>query len=171
MTQRHQEKHSPGFEFSAIAFDPEPYVRQWQTRTTKMLQAQEHIAKSMSAAIRAQLRYGQEVMAERMNMLRWDGLDATHATAQMQKEMEHFSALIKEISSEIRGGFNEANDIMKTLGSASKAKHVEPKVEPEPAPDAQAEAESGGAPVAEPQHSAPKAAAAPVRRAVRRSKV
>ncbi len=112
MDQLHHQKAKSVFEFPAGALDPETFIRQWQARAAKLVHAQERIAQGMAAAMRAQLRYGQEYMASHMNMMQWEVTDAAHLSEQARQDIENFAALVKEVSGEIRSGFAEAGEML-----------------------------------------------------------
>lgn len=141
MNQLHHQKAKSGFEFPVAALDPEEFFHQWQARTSKILHAQERIAQGIAAAMRAQLRFGQEFMVTHMNMMQWEVADAEHLSAQARKDIDNFAALLKEVSGEIRDGFIEANKMLETkplhkleetVAETTKpvAAHPAPKAEP-----------------------------------------
>ncbi len=179
MDQLHHQKANSGLEFPVAALNPEEIMRLWQTRTSKLLHAQERIAQGMAAAMRAQLRYGQEFMVSHMNIMQWEVADAAHLSEQARKDIENFAALIKEVSGEIRSGFTEAGELLEvklphTQQAAPApaaeetakpvAAHTEQKAEP-PAAEAAAPVEETSQPVAahptEDAEAPPAKAAAP----------
>jgi hypothetical protein len=194
MDQLHHHKAKSGFEFPVASFNPEDFVHQWQARASRLLHAQERIAQGLAAAARAQLRYGQEYMVNHINMLHWDVVDAEHLSVQARKDIEGFAALIKEISSEIRDGFTEANELLEA-GKAHKpqapsaspegtstpvAAHPAPKAEEPPEVPAEAakpvaahkvdEVKAAPAEAPAPKPAAVKAAPASMKRPASRAK-
>ncbi|MGE4481640.1 hypothetical protein [Acidocella sp.] len=187
MNQLHHHKMDSGFDLSGGPFNPDEFIRQWQSRAFMLLQAQERIVQGLAAAARAQLRFSQEFMLNRVNMLHWDAVDGEHLSEHARQEIEHLGALIHEVSDEIRTCFNEAGEMLEIRRAHDKpveapaAKPQEPAkatVKP-PEPVAKAEPKAKAEPVtqAKPAPSsppvaktAPKATPARVRHTSRRVK-
>ncbi|HTQ72587.1 MAG TPA: hypothetical protein VMH92_13950 [Acidocella sp.] len=144
MDQRHHQKAKSVFEFPAGALDPEQFIHQWQARAAGLVHAQERIAQGMAAAMRAQIRYGQEFMVSHMKMMQWEVTDAEHLSAQARQDIENFAALVKEVSGEIRSGFAEAGKMLEAKPAHQKqAVPDAPEAEaPEPVDETRVEAQA-----------------------------
>ncbi|MBU6419133.1 MAG: hypothetical protein KGQ79_05325 [Proteobacteria bacterium] len=105
---QHHDKAKSGYEFPIAALDPEQVIQKWQARAYRFLHAQERIAQSMAAAARAQLRYGQEFMVSRTELLHWDTAEPGHLAEHAQRDLEQLVSVVREVSAEIRTGFSDA---------------------------------------------------------------
>lgn len=98
---------------AAMVLNPEHMMRNWQSRTIRVLRAQERLSQGMLAAARAELRFGQEFLTSRLGLLRWDAAEPGHMSEQAQRDLENLVSVMREVSEEIRSGFSEAAEMLR----------------------------------------------------------
>jgi|GEM_PF-3920367 methyl-accepting chemotaxis protein len=116
-----------GFGTTIGALKPELFVKNWQQNTVRVLRAQERLMQGVAAAVRAEMRYGQELMASRFNFLKWDSSELPHAGNGASQEMEKFAAVIREVTEELRNGFTEATKLL-SEGASEDVREAAQKV-------------------------------------------
>lgn len=128
MTQLNRDGTS-GFGSTLAALKPEQFVKNWQQNTVRVLRAQERLMQGVAAAARVELRYGQELIANRLNFLKWDRTELPHAGDHAAQEVEKFAAVIREVTEELRNGLTEATKLLSEGAPENRREAVSHKAE------------------------------------------
>jgi hypothetical protein len=96
---------------AALAIMPETFVRNWQLTGLRVLRAQERILHGMMTAARLEMQFGQDLLMNRMARLNARGEDGGHRDGAFQ-EFDRMVTLMREVTEELRSGFNEATQLL-----------------------------------------------------------
>ncbi len=117
---------------AALAIMPETFVRNWQMTGLKVLRAQERMLHGMMSAARLEMQFGQDLIMNRMARFNARGENGPRADGAFQ-ELDRMITLMREVTEELRSGFNEATQLLtetadeafkETVKSAGAAAHA-----------------------------------------------
>lgn len=111
-----------GFDKAIGAFNTEGLMRGWQQGTMRVLRAQERIMEGMVAAARLEMRYGQELMANRLGMMKWEMPEPGHSSSRATDEVDKFISVVREVTEELRTSFTEATKLLNGSETAAEAR-------------------------------------------------
>ena len=96
---------------AALAIMPETFVRNWQMTGLRVLRAQERMLHGMMSAARLEMQFGQDLIMNRM--ARFSSRPETGARADGAfQELDRMITLMREVTEELRSGFNEATQLL-----------------------------------------------------------
>jgi ElaB/YqjD/DUF883 family membrane-anchored ribosome-binding protein len=96
---------------AALAIMPETFVRNWQMTGLKVLRAQERMLHGMMSAARLEMQFGQDLIMNRMARFNARGDNAPRGDGAFQ-ELDRMITLMREVTEELRSGFNEATQLL-----------------------------------------------------------
>jgi len=108
-----QTDYSEGLEKAVTALNPEKFARNWQIGATRLLRAQERLLRGVAAAARLEFSFGQDVVSNRLALLTGQAAKPGAATAQVSAEFEKLTALLQDVSNELRTSFTEAVQLLR----------------------------------------------------------
>lgn len=130
----HTQESTRSFEQTMAAFNPTGVMDDWRQRTLSVLRAQERVMQGMAAAVRLELRFGQECMASRLGLFNGGWAEPGHASQQLTEDMDKLVAVIREINDELKACFSDAGKLLqgeraaapehKPVGAAQRTKIV-----------------------------------------------
>ncbi len=147
--EQQQHREMAGLEKAMTALDPEHFFRDWQQGALRMVRAQECMMQGMLAAARAEVRFGQEFMARRVNLWKWEAPEPGRASDAASEEIDRLIGVVREINEELREGFTEAVKLMSEGAPAFMQAFASPAAangagEETPAPEHEASAPRAG---------------------------
>jgi hypothetical protein len=96
---------------AAMAVMPETFVRNWQITGLRVLRAQERMLHGMMSAARLEMQFGQDLLMSRMARLNARSEDGGHSDGAFQ-EFDRMITMMREVTEELRSGFNEATQML-----------------------------------------------------------
>jgi len=110
---------------TSFALTPEAFIQHFQKNTLRVLRAQERMMHGLVKAAQLEMRFGQELLHSRLELLGGKSMEARPATEHATGEIERILTMMREVTEELRSGFTDAARLLSEKADAQTKDAVE----------------------------------------------